>query len=94
MRDVRWGFLVVFCVMKVHGELVVAKRYEFGCHCCLLFAPLEQVTPTVAPFSVSVVAVVANKVGTPSCEMLLRMVRARASGRRRAERLIRGVRFG
>ena len=50
-------------VMNFHGEfLLQLNGTTSGCNSC--FAPLKQATPTIVPFSVSVLAVVTNKVET------------------------------
>ena len=42
-----------------------SKRYDLGCKFC--FAPFRKVTAKIVPFSVSVLAVVANKLETAIC---------------------------
>ena len=68
-----WAFLLCPCneITKLGSEVSFAKRYDFGCN--FSFAPSHlnnmvqgggetKVTPKIVPFSVSVLAVVTNKV--------------------------------
>ena len=50
------------CVMDLHSEFSFAKRYDFGCN--FVSPPQNQITYNIVPFSVSVLAVVTNKVET------------------------------
>ena len=54
--------------MELYSEFCFAKRYDFGCN--LWDREETQVTPNIVPFSVSVLAVVANKVDIATCNML------------------------
>ena len=51
-------------VMKWHSEFPFATRYGFVRNSC--FAPWQQNSTTIVPFSVSALAVVTNKVEYPS----------------------------
>ena len=62
-----WGFLHCLC-NEIMDCCFFAKRYEFGCN----FRDREgrkQLTPNIVPFSVSVLAVVTNKVETAMYEL-------------------------
>ena len=59
-----WGFYFV-CVLEFDREVCFAKRYGLGCN--LLDREEQKVAPTIVSFSVSVLAVVTNKVETPTC---------------------------
>ena len=61
-----WGFYFVR-VMILYSEVCVAKRYGFGCiFCNREGSNKQQVTQIIVPFSVSVLAVVTNKVEPPT----------------------------
>ena len=75
LMDCKWSKLLLqqetyggFYVVRVrtfHNEALFTERYGFVCNFC--FAPLTKVTPQVVLFSVSVLAVVTNKVETAIC---------------------------
>ena len=61
------------CVMTFRSEFLFAKRYAFGCNFCLALIFLgkweqggegKHFVPTIVAFSVSVLAVVTNKLKT------------------------------
>ena len=62
-------------VMKFHGEVCFAKRYEFGCILGDREGRNKQIvhrsTPKIVTFSVSVLAVDTNNVETPMCGVAL-----------------------
>ena len=59
--------------MIYHGELVFAKRFGFGYNFWDREGRGTAVTPKLVPFSVSVLAVVTNKVETAICSLQHRM---------------------
>ena len=60
------GFYFV-CVMRVCREFSFAKRYDFERNLCFALT-WQQLAPKIVPFSVSVLAVVTNKVDTPTSD--------------------------